>query len=181
MIFVLLIISILFPFLYGYSFVITNQYTQIPIVLSYMNREYLLNDWYVGVSKDFGPRTFFALYTSLWGNLAGLPLTYILHYILSTFLILYATFRLNRFIFKNQIASLLSSITIIFSATYGIGGNLLITKDFPVTQLAIGLSLMGISLVIERKNLPAAVLFIISAYLHPLIGPLTGIISFISM
>src|SRR3989338_3124893 len=178
---ILYYISFLFPILYKYSYVITNQYTQIPIILSYMNREYLLNDWYVNLGRDFGPRTIFAVYSAFWGKLIGLPITYFVHYLLTICLTLFASYKLGVLLFKNKQAAVLSSLTILFGATYSIGGNLLVTRDFTVTQLALSLSLVSIVLLLENKYLYSSLLFAASSYFHPLIGPEAAIFSYISI
>src|SRR3989344_5985068 len=127
---ILYLVTLLFPFIYKYSFVITNQYTQIPIILSYMKPDFLINDWYVNLSRSFGPRTFFAFYTAFWGNILGLPATYFFHYLLTITLTLLATYKITFLIFKNKQAALLTGLTILFGSTYSIGGNLLLTRDF---------------------------------------------------
>src|SRR3989344_390681 len=126
---ILYFFSLIFPFLYKYSFVITNQYTQLPIILAYMNPEYLTYDWYVNLSGEFGPRTIFALYSAFWGKILGLPLTYLFHYILTITLTVFASYRLSKLFFQNRKAAVLASITVLFGATYSIGGNLLVTGD----------------------------------------------------
>ena len=177
---ILYLFSLIFPFLYKYSFVITNQYTQIPIVLLYMNPDYLPNDWYVNISREFGPRTIFAVYMAFWGKLIGLPLTYFIHYILTILLTLWASYNLGVILFRNRKAAVLSSLTVLFAATYSLGGNMLVTRDFTVTQLALSVSLVSIVLTIKSKYFFSSILFAISSYLHPLIGPEVAIICFAS-
>src|SRR3989338_3609607 len=175
---ILLLTALLFQFLIKYSFVITNQYTQIPIVLSFINRGTISNDWYINVSRNFNPRTFFAIYTAFWGKLFGLPATYLLHYLLTSGLILYASYKLSLYMFKNVRGAILTSLTVLFGATYSIGGNLLVTRDFTVTQLALSLSLAAIVALLSGKFIISSILFILSSYLHPLIGPESALISF---
>ena len=49
-------LSLIFPFLYKYSFVSSNQYEQIPIILRFISGNYLVNDWFLNTASKFGPR-----------------------------------------------------------------------------------------------------------------------------
>ena len=69
-------LALIFPFLYKYSYVVNNQYEHLPIILAILNRSYLLNDWYVIVTRSFGPRTFFAYYMAGFGQLMSLPVAF---------------------------------------------------------------------------------------------------------
>jgi len=166
----LVILTIVFPFLYKYSFVTTNQFTQIPIILSFMDRNYLINDWYVTVNKAFGPRTIFAWYLAQIAKIFSLPLIFFLHYLLYIFLIIIATYRLTYLIFKRKYTALATTICIIFGTTISLGGNILITQDFSAPQLPLGLSLLAIVFLLEKKYLSSAFLFSLTSCLHPLIG-----------
>lgn len=181
MIKLLILITLIFPFIYKYSFVITNQYTQIPIILAYMDKNYLAFDWYVNISREFGPRTIFAIYSAAFGKITGLPVVYFLHYLLTIGLTLLASYKLAYFLFKNKKAALLTGMTVLFGSTYSIGGNLLVTRDFTVTQMALAATLSGIVYILEKRYILAAVFFITASYLHPLIGPIVFFISFFSV
>lgn len=173
---VLIALTFIFPFLYKYSFVITNQFSQIPIILSFMDPSYLSNDWYVLVNKSFGPRTIFAFYMAQTAKILTLPGTFFLHYILYIFLILFASYRLAFLITKKKFVSLLTAITLLFSATISLGGNILITRDFSAPQLPLALVLTGILFLFEQKFLLSSVFICLASYLHPLVGLETGLI-----
>ncbi len=167
---ILALLVLLFPFLYRYSFVITNQFSQIPIILSFMNPNYLSNDWYVYVNREFGPRTIFTWYLAQTAKIFSLPLTFFLHYFLYVFLITFATYRLTYQVFKRKYTALATTICILFGSTISLGGNILVTQDFAAPQIPLGLSLLAIVLLLEKKYLFSAVLFSLASYLHPLIG-----------
>ena len=145
-----------------------------------MNREYLLNDWYVNLGRDFGPRTIFAVYSAFWGKLIGLPITYFVHYLLTGGIFILATYRMALLLFKNRKAAILTAITILFGATYSIGGNLLITSDFTVTQLSLSISLLAIVLILEERYFLSSILFAVSSYFHPQIGPESALLAYFS-
>lgn len=178
---ILIALILTFPFIYKYSFVITNQFSQIPIILSFLNPVYLSNDWYVSVSKDFGPRTIFAWYMAQTAKILSLPLTFFFHYLLYIFLVAYSSYRLSCLIFKNKFIALTTTICLFFGTSITLGGNILVTADFSAPQLPLGLILLGIVYLIERKYLSSALLFAIASYLHPLIGFESAILFFTSI
>jgi hypothetical protein len=135
-----------------------------------MNNNYLINDWYVNSGRDFGPRTIFAWYMAQTAKVISLPGTFFLHYLLYIFLIIYSSFRLSYLLFKNKFIALITSLTILFGTSITLGGNILVSNDFSAPQLPLGLSLLGIVLIIEKKYLLSAVIFAITSYLHPHFG-----------
>jgi hypothetical protein len=170
MMLILLILALVFPFLYKYSFVTTNQFTQIPIILSFMDRNYLINDWYVTVSKAFGPRTIFAWYMAQTAKISSLPITFFLHYLLYIFLIIMATYKLTYLVFKRKFIALATTVCVLFGTTISLGGNILVTQDFVAPQLPLALSLLAVVLLLEKKYLFSGFLFSLASYFHPLIG-----------
>lgn len=167
---ILTVLALLFPFLNKYSFVTTNQFSQIPIILSFLDPKYLSNDWYVSVSRYFGPRTFFAWYMAQTVKLTSLPITFFIHYLIYTLLIVFSTYRLSYLLFKNKFIALTTVICVLFGTSITVGGNILVTADFSASQLPLGLTLMGITLLLEKKYIFSSLFFIISSFLHPLIG-----------
>ena len=170
MVVILLTLVLLFPFLYKYSFVITNQFSQIPIILSFMDVNYLPNDWYVSVSRTFGPRTIFAWYMAQTAKIFTLPVTSFLHYLLYIFLIIYSSYKLAYLIFKNKFIALTTTIAILFGTSITLGGNMLVTADLSAPQLPLAITLLGIVWLIEGKYLSSTLLFTLASYFHPLIG-----------
>ncbi|EKE21501.1 MAG: hypothetical protein ACD_7C00210G0001 [uncultured bacterium] len=170
MILILIALTLTFPILYKYSFVITNQFSQIPLILSFMDKNYLINDWYVSVNRSFGPRTVFAWYMTQTAKMSSLPVTFLLHYLLYIFLVTLATYKLTFIVFKQKYISLTTTICILFGTTISLGGNILITQDFVAPQLPLGLSLLAIVFLLEKKYLLASIVFSVTSYLHPLIG-----------
>lgn len=166
----LIILTLLFPFLYKYSFVITNQFTQIPIILSFMKPDYLSNDWYVLVNRTFGPRTIFAWYMAQTAKIFSLPLTFFLHYLLYIFIINLATYELTYLVFKRKFIALSTTVCILFGTTISLGGNMLVTQDFVAPQLPLALSLLAIVFLLQKNYLSSALLFSLASYFHPLIG-----------
>ncbi len=176
---ILFLLSSLFPFLYKYTLVTTNQYTQIPIILSFLDKNYLINDWYVSASQSFGPRTFFAYYMAITARFFSLPEAFFVNYVFYIFLISFSTFRLSQILYKNRYVSFLAVITVLFAPSYSLGGNILITKDFSAPQLPMGLLLLGIVSLIEKKFLRSVFSFSLASYLHPHIGIIGGSISYL--
>lgn len=174
----LIILTVLFPFLYKYSFVVTNQFSQIPIILSFTDPNYLKNDWYVQVSQDFGPRTIFAFYMAQLAKVLSLPTVFFIHYLLYIFLIVVATYKLSFLIFRKKYIAQVTTICIIFGTSITLGGNMLVTPDFVAPQLPLGLSLLAIALIFKKRYFASSLLFSLSSYLHPLIGFESAIIFF---
>lgn len=168
MIFVIATISILFSFFYKYAFVITNQFTQFPIILSLLDPNYLTNDWYVTVSREFGPRTIYALYMSQTARILTLPSAVFLNYVLYVFFVAYPTYLLSYHFFKRRFIALCTTICILFGTSITLGGNLVMTRDLSAPQLPLALSLMGITLLVKRNYFFSAIFFSLSSYLHPL-------------
>ena len=117
---------------------------------------------------------------AFWAKFFGLPLTYFLNYIFYIFLISLATYKLTKLIFRNKYAAFLSTITILFSKSITLGGNILVTKDFSAPQLPLGLSLLGIVFLLENNVFWAVICLTISSYLHPLVGIVGTLIIFFS-
>ncbi|OGG00361.1 hypothetical protein A2Y99_02955 [Candidatus Gottesmanbacteria bacterium RBG_13_37_7] len=180
MVSILILLSIIFPLIYKYSFVITDQFTQIPIILSFLNRSYLLNDWYVNTCRNLGPRTFYAYYMAITAKLLSLPIAYFCHYIFFIFLIIMATYKLSNILFRNNYISLLTIITILFSSTYSLGGNVFISADFYAARLPLGFLLVGITSLFEKKYYLSAISFAIASYFHLHIGIIGGAIVFLA-
>lgn len=168
--FLLFSFALIFPFIYKYSYVITNQFSQIPIILSFLDPRYLINDWYVLVNRTFGPRTIFAWYMAQTAKIFSLPSSFFFHYLLYVFLVIFSTYKLTFFIFKRKFVALTTTICILFGTSLTLGGNMLITQDFVAPQLPLGLSLLAIVFLMEKKYFFAAILFSLTSYLHPLIG-----------
>lgn len=177
----LILLTLIFPFLYKYSFVITNQFTQIPIILSFLDPNYLPNDWYVSVSRTFGPRTIFAWYMAQTARIFPLPLSFFLHYLLYIFLIIYSSYKLAYLIFNDKFIAATTTICILFGSSITLGGNILVTPDFTAPQLPLGLTLLGVVFLLEKKFFLSSLLFTVSSYLHPLIGFESAALFFITL
>src|SRR3989344_2867508 len=163
-------LSLIFPFLYKYSFVSSNQYEQIPIILRFISGNYLVNDWFLNTASKFGPRYFFSVYMAGLNQITNLPVIFFFHFVVTVFLISQATYKLSDSIAKDHLSSILTVIVILFGQTFSLGGNILVTGDFTVTQLSLAFSLLAISCLFRDKILLSSLLYIISAYYHPLIG-----------
>ncbi len=167
---VLLVLTLLFPFIFKYQYLITNQFTQIPIINSILDPNYLTNDWYVSLSRSFGPRTIFAYYMSVFARFATLPGAFFINYLLYIFCIIWSTYNLAQMLFQNKLISFMTTIFVLFGTTYGIGGNILITRDFSAPQLPLALIITALILLLQEKIFLSLLLIIFATYLHPLIG-----------
>jgi len=170
MILILIGLTLLFPFLFKYQYLITNQFTQIPIINSILDPTYLTNDWYVTISRSFGPRTIFAYYMAFVSKLITLPGAFFLNYLIYIFLIAWSAFQLTQLLFKDKYISLFTTLFILFGTTYSPGGNILITHDFSAPQLPLALILTTFVFMFQEKIFLAILLLVIATYLHPLLG-----------
>src|SRR3989344_3645434 len=173
-------LAIIFPFLYKYSYVINNQYEHIPIILSFLDKNFLQNDWYVNAARSFGPRTFFAFYMAKTSQILSLPGTFFLHYIIFIFFVCIASYRLSKFFFRNNYVSLLTVVTVLFGSTFALGGDYLMTRDFYASQLPLGLLLFGITGILDGNYIVSAICFSIASYFHPQVGIIGGFIVFLA-
>lgn len=167
---IFIILTLIFPFIFKYQYIITNQFTQIPIINSILDPTYMLNDWYVNVSRGFGPRTIFAYYMAFLSKLIGLPGAFFINYLIYIFLVIWSAFTLSQMLFKDKYISLLTTLFVLFGATYGIGGNILITRDFSAPQLPLALIIAALVYMLQEKIYKSLILIVIAAYLHPLLG-----------
>lgn len=178
---ILIALTLAFPFLYKYSFIITNQYSQIPIILSFIDPNYLTGDWYVSINKQFGPRTIFAFYMAQIAKIIGLPAAFLLNYLFYIFAISLSCYKLTYLLFKNKFIALLTTISILFGTSFTLGGNIFITADFTAPQLPLSLTLLATTFLLEKKYLYSACLFSLSGILHPLLGFEPAIVLFFAV
>jgi hypothetical protein len=167
---ILFIIILTYPFLIKYNYVAHNQYEQVTLILRYLNPSFLQNDWMVNTFFSSFSRMFYTAYMGTWAKVIPLSTVYFFHYLIMIILVTFSTFYLSLLIYKSRFISVLTSIFILYGSSVTLGGNDLIGRDLDPPRLTFAIVTTAITLYLYKKYFFSAILFGISAYLHPLIG-----------
>lgn len=168
--FVIFTVTLIFPLIVRYVFVQHNQYEQIPLILRFLDKNYLVNDWFVNISSRFSPRFFFILISGNLAKMTSLPIVYLLFFMLTGGLIAFATFNISKKIFKSNISAILTTVTLLYGQKMTLGNNDDVLRDIDPAKFAFGLVFFAYWLLLSEKFLFAAIIFSFSSYIHPLIG-----------
>lgn len=167
---ILILIILTCPFIIKYVYVQHNQFEQIPLILRYINPNFLQNDWVTNINSVFSPRYFFTLYMGNLARFISLPIAYFTNYLLTIALVTFATYLLTKKVFNRDFIAILTTIVILYGQKITLGGNDLVGRDFDPSRMAFGFVVLGITLLLYNKYFLSGILFAIAAYLHPLIG-----------
>src|SRR3989344_1154634 len=147
----LVLIILTFPLLIKYVFVAHNQYEQLPIILRYLNPDYLTNDWSTNLNSQFSPRIFFTLYMGVWARFFSLPVIYFIHYLITIACIASATYLFTRRLFNSPVASLLTTVAVLYGQKITLGGNDLVGRDFDPSRPAFSLVILSFVLMFSNR------------------------------
>lgn len=105
-IFLVSILATLFSYELGES----DHLTQVPLILQQMNTEFLSNDFFIAANDAFSPRWYYSRLMALGSQMMSLPIFFFVISLLVAGLTAYFTALTTHFIFKNEIAAILSVI-----------------------------------------------------------------------
>lgn len=159
-----------FPFLARYTFVQHNQYEQIPLILRFLDLNFLKNDWVTDLNFSFSPRIFFVVYIGTLAKLISLPLAYLVNFLIYTSLTVISTYLFSLQLFKSKNISLLTTTIILYGQMITLGNTNILGRDLDPPRLAISLVILGFALLLIKKYYIASILFALATYIQPLIG-----------
>lgn len=168
--FILFITIFSFPFITKYTFVQHNQYEQIPLIYRALDSQYLKADWSINLNTQFSPRVFYTWYMALLSHSMTLPRAYFVNYIFYITAIALSTYILSFLLSRSKKAALLTAIFFLYSQPVTLGNTNVLGRDLDPPRLAFGLVFLGFSALITERFYTAAILFGLSAFIHPLIG-----------
>jgi len=122
------------------------------------------------MNSQFSPRIFFTAFMAFFSKFASLPFLYLITYLADILIIALASFYFTNKIFKSNLTAILTTILILYGQKITLGGNDLVGRDLDPSRPAFALVIAAFVLLTSGRYIPAAILFSVSSYLHPLIG-----------
>ncbi len=168
------ILCTLIKFTYGNG----NHMSQIPIIYRVLDANYLKNDFYINVAMSTEQRLYYAKIVALFLQFLPLGLTFFILTLFSNFFTILITAFFTYKLFKSEIASLVSIFLVACIPILKIGGATFLTLNQVIPQtLTMPIILFGIALSLIYRPSLGTVIIMFGAFLHPLIGLETGVIS----
>ena len=177
-----LIIGLLYT-LHNYAFGIGDHLEQLPIVLRFIDNNYLINDFFTNVSTSFGPRYYFANIIATLSRVSSLPAVYFLLTILSNCAIAIITFLFARDLFnKSSFAGIFAVLVVMTVNSFRLGYVSRIHLNYLVpASLATPFVLLSIMVGFREKPIASSFIAGFAAIIHPLLGLETGAIVLLTL
>ncbi|TQV72451.1 DUF6798 domain-containing protein [Denitrobaculum tricleocarpae] len=158
---------------------ISNQVSQMPLVMRELDPGFLVNDWYVNEMSGLNGRTFFVALVAGTARILGLESAYFALYLLgvlfSASVIYYATAR----VFKGgETAGLIAALLVMSWELHDFGEVLqIVSADLIPAHLAKSLSLLAILLALQGRGAACGIIAGVTSLLQPLLGVACGIMA----
>jgi hypothetical protein len=164
----------------GYRFGLGNQVEQFSLVRRLSDPSFLPGDFYINSAAVFGPRYYYCLALSWLTKVVPLPAAiFILTYVTNAVLAAISFDAARRHLRADRIGGAIAALLVIANSGFALGLAAFIRfESYQPANIAIPLALFGLSSLLARRRLLAAVCFAAAALFHPLVGVETAAIGF---
>lgn len=163
----------------AYRFGTGNQLEQIPLILRQLDPSYLVNDYFVSTSVEFGPRVYFAKLLAGVCQVLPLPWAYGAFTFLSDLALIAVTqWAARSIVGADRLGGAIASVLALGVSSFHLGDATQIRYEvFQPASLAIPGALWAVGLGLRGRPILAAVVASISSLPHPLYGVQAGAIA----
>jgi len=168
---------------WDYQFGLYDHVEHIPLYLRLKDPSYLSQDFFLeSMSTGFGHRMYFSYFILLCNLLLPLPLIYFILTFFTNVIISWATYKIIKFIFKLDWPALTSVLAVMSIHVVSAGSTTEIHAPYLTpNSVAFALVLVSIYYILKEKYIKSAWILGITALIHPLVGPESGVILFTSV
>ena len=157
-----------------YSFGRSDQTEQLPIIYRLMDKQYLINDWYVNANSGISPRFYYASIMAHLGEIVKLEYVFFALFLISTLIIFLSIALISYKLFNSLEVSTITIASISFISLIlggiSLGGNWVIPSMLLPGAIAITIALVGLYLIFDGKYLISSLLIGIATIFQPLYG-----------
>lgn len=169
-----ILVSIFFGILttlFTYSFGEHDQIEQLPIIYSFIDSNYLINDFFVNSNYGYSPRYFYANLIAFLATFINIPILFFIGTLFSNVGISIITFLTANKLFRNKSSGIISSALMMIVPTIKIGSSYyLYQTQFNPTTLVFPMVLLAFYFLIQRKLIHSLCITGIISLFHILIG-----------
>lgn len=165
----IILLTIINPFISGYYFGVLDHHHKLPYINKILNSNLYLNDYYFSQPQSL--YSFFNYLTVFIHKLTSLsiPWIYLVFYIITLWLLLFAVYRLTFTIYKKPAISLLATSLFLLPKWAAQIGYLTHQFYFVTRDLSLAISLIALNLILTNKLFSSAILIILAFIINPLI------------
>lgn len=165
--------------LFSYRFGSGNQVEQIPIILRQLDPGYLVNDFFVTSSTEFGPRLYYAKALAWIAQFIPLSWTYLgLTFLTDMSLVVVTQWAARRIVGTGRLGAAIASVMVLGLTSFHLGEATQIRYEvFQPASLAIPGALWAVGLGLLGRPIAAAIVAALSSLPHPLYGAEGGAVA----
>lgn len=161
------IFTLLSPWLFGYYFGVLDHHHYLPYLNKLLNPSLYINDYYF--SQPHGLYSPFNLIIIGLKQISGLslPWTYLIIYLISLWLLYWAVYYLTYTIYKKSTISYLAVFLFLWPKWAAQIGYLTHHFYFVSRDLSLGLSLLALSFILQKKTWRSLIFILLAAGVNP--------------
>lgn len=171
--FVSALLGLITTLFYYNGFGLSDHIEQLPLIYRHFDASYLANDFFVNVAEgDVTRQGYSWLVRNLAGNASNLPYLFFILTALSNMAVSVITYLFAKRLFNNSdVQAIVASAAVMSVYVFGMGWHAELYSVIMVpSSIVLPVLLAAVLAAIEERPLLAAVLCLVSSFLHPLMG-----------
>jgi hypothetical protein len=163
----------------SYKFGLGDQTAQLPSIFRMLDDKFILNDFFVNIRENFGPRYYYNHFISFLGKFLSLELVYLFLTIIINFTIAILTYLVSMKLFnQSKLIAFISTALVLTVNPFVLGGGGWVVNNYlKPALLARPFAYFAIWFAINQKPYLLLIMACISSLFHPTLGLETGAFS----
>jgi hypothetical protein len=163
--------GVVVTFVHGYYFGLINHIEHLPRIYRILDPTYIVGDFTVNVTSGYEPRFYYSHLMALLGRVMSLEAAFLLLVLLANVLTVLVTVHVGRRLFKSEAAGLAGAVLVMSLNATNLGeAGYLFSPGLTPAALVTPLVLFALWQGIGNRPVTCAVLAVLAAFIHPLLG-----------